>query len=423
MKIFGETANELGKKSGFIKRERKINGSNFAKAIVFGFCGNPKQSYSEMSQNYIAAGVEISNQGIEQRMTKEAADFLYELLNEVIQESVCGEERNIPLLQRFNGVYLRDSSVVSLPKEIRSVWPGTGGTAGETASVKLQVSINYNTGELFGPVLHPGRKHDQESPFHTKEHTKGALRLADLGFFDLKQMDIDNENGIYWLNRLKTGTVIYDNKGNRIDLLSWLKKLPKNKTETDIFLGANHKIPCRLFVCRVSKDVVKQRRKRLKEEERKRQRKLSAQSYELIHWTLLVTNVPQNLLSFQEAQNLLRLRWQIELLFKLWKSHAFIDEWHTQNPWRILCELYAKLIGVIIFHWIQAIGIWNNPYHSIFKADKVIRKFAIFFIFSINNKMFLNSMLSSICDCFKCGCNLNSRSAKPNTCQLLLFDP
>lgn len=423
MDIFGDTADELGRKSGFIKRERKLSGSSFAKAMVFGFQGNPKQSYSELSQSCAAAGVKISNQGLEQRMTKEAADFLHQLLNEVIQESVYGESRNIPILQRFKGVYLRDSSIVGLPKELHSIWPGSGGTAGETASIKLQVSINYNTGELLGPILHTGRKHDQESPYHSQEHPEGSLRLSDLGFFDLKQMEQDNEKGIYWLNRLKTGTVIYDSNGNRIDLLPWLKKLPGDQTEVDIFMGAKHKIPCRLFVYRVSKDVVKQRRKRLKEAEGKKQRKFSLQSHQLIHWTLLVTNVPSSLLSIQEAQNLLRLRWQIELLFKLWKSHAFIDEWHSNKPWRIMCELYAKLIGVIVSHWIQAIGIWNNPCHSIFKADKVIRKYADYFIISLNNHYQLFSVLSTICSCFSSGCNLNPRLNKPNTYQLLLFNP
>ena len=47
-------------------------------------------------------------------------------------------------------------------------------------------------------------------------------------------------------------------------------------------------------------------------------------------WTIVVTNVPRELLNVEEAMLLARLRWQIELLFKLWKSHGGIDEWSRQ---------------------------------------------------------------------------------------------
>ena len=49
---------------------------------------------------------------------------------------------------------------------------------------------------------------------------------------------------------------------------------------------------------------------------------------------------------------LLRERWQMEMLYKLWKQYGRIDEWRTANPWRVLCELYAKLIGLLLQHWL-----------------------------------------------------------------------
>ena len=42
----------------------------------------------------------------------------------------------------------------------------------------------------------------------------------------------------------------------------------------------------------------------------------------------------------------------MEMRYKLWKQYGQIDEWRTANPWRILCELSAKLIGVLLQHWL-----------------------------------------------------------------------
>jgi hypothetical protein len=388
--------------------------------MVFGYQSKPDQTYSELCQSSTSLGVKISSQGMEQRMTAEAAEFMYQFLEGAIQQVIFTDPVMLPVLQRFHGVHLRDSSVVSLPEELKEIWPGVGGSAGETASVKLQVSLNYATGQLYGPVLQSGRTHDQKSPFHDNPLPAGALRLADLGFFDLDQLAQDGKDGIYWLTRLKTGTVIYSQEMNPIDLLPWLRSLVNPQTEVAIYLGKKQKIPCRLIVQRTPQEVADQRRCRLKEAARKKQTSVSPERYELAQWTLLVTNVPEDLLSVDEAPFLLRIRWQIELLFKLWKSYARIDEWRSKNPWRILCELYAKLIGVVITHWIQLLGLWQCPERSLFKSIKVIQKFAPMLEMALQEENTLNKVLSTILDCLQSGCKIDKRKSHPSTYQTLL---
>src|SRR5207244_4668133 len=90
-------------------------------------------------------------------------------------------------------------------------------------------------------------------------------------------------------------------------------------------------------------------------------------------WTVFVTNVPVELLSLNEALIIARARWQIELLFKLWKSHGHIDAWRTQKPWRILCEVYAKLIAMLIQHWVLVLFAWHDPQRSLVKLPPVVR--------------------------------------------------
>jgi hypothetical protein len=71
----------------------------------------------------------------------------------------------------------------------------------------------------------------------------------------------------------------------------------------------------------------------------------------MAQWTIVLTNVPASMLTIEQAFALLRARWQIELLFKLWKQEGLLDQWNGTKPWRVLCEVYAKLLAMVVQHW------------------------------------------------------------------------
>src|SRR3972149_7502122 len=77
---------------------------------------------------------------------------------------LAGNPVEIPLLARFNGVYLEDSSVISLPDELVEVWPGCGGSQGESAALKIQVELSLSDGQMRGPFLQAGKAQDRSSP-------------------------------------------------------------------------------------------------------------------------------------------------------------------------------------------------------------------------------------------------------------------
>lgn len=70
---------------------------------------------------------------------------------------------------------------------------------------------------------------------------------------------------------------------------------------------------------------------------------------------------------------LAKVRWQIELVFKVWKSHGRIDEWRSQQGARIRCEVYAKLLAMVIQHWSMMVGCWQYVDRSLVKVAKVVR--------------------------------------------------
>jgi hypothetical protein len=420
-RILTEEADRIGKSSGFIQREVKLTGSGFLQTLVFGFQSNPELTYGEMSQSAATVGMEMSAQGIEQRFSEKAAELVLAVLEKMVAEVVIkGASCPIPMLEKFAGIYIRDSSVITLPKELKEVWKGNGGNQGANSALKIHVDLNYSTGELEGPVLCDGRSQDQSSPYQERCLSPGSLHMADLGFFDLDRFARDEERGVYWVSRWKTGAVIYVKSGERLDLLTWLRKQDQIEIDIPIFLGMTHRIPCRLLVQHVPQEVADQRRRRMKEEARKKGQPVTEERLALADWTILVTNVPTEKLSMKEAWVLLRIRWQVELLFKLWKSHAKIDEWRSQNPWRILCEVYAKLIGVVINQWIFVSSLWEFPERSLFRAAKTIQKFAVALAVSLHDEAYLTKVLTSLIKCLKSRCRQETRKGHLATFQLLL---
>ena len=321
-------ADELAQATGFIRRKRQWTGASFAQALVFGWLDNPDASLGELTQTAAALGVTISPQGLDQRFTGTAVDFLRRLLQAGVETLITATPVALPLLRRFTAVTILDSSTIGLPEALAATWPGKGGSDPQAgnAAVKLTVGWDLVTGRLRGPELQAGRQPDPKAPLAAAALPPGSLRLADRGYFDLKRMAELVRQGVYWLSRLKAGTKVRTEDGTRWDSVhALLEAQGRDRVELSICLGLAQRLPCRLLAKRVPPEVAEVRRRRLRDDAQRQRRRLTAETLALAEWTVLVTNAPAELLSLSEALTLRRARWQIELLFKLWKGHGGID--------------------------------------------------------------------------------------------------
>ena len=192
--ILTKTADILGRETGFIKRQRKLNGSGFVQALVFGWLSNPDSTVEELCQSLAALGTDISAPGLSKRFTQKASEFLRKVLESAVEVVIANNPVAIPILQRFNGVSIQDSSVITLPDELADIWVGCGGSSPEntSSSLKFQLRLNLNIGKLTGPYLQSGRDNDRNSQLSKIPLLKGGLRITDLGYFtlvDFKQMN------------------------------------------------------------------------------------------------------------------------------------------------------------------------------------------------------------------------------------------
>jgi len=213
---------------------------------------------------------------------------------------------------------------------------------------------------------------------------------------------------------------VFDASGQRWDLTRLLEAQGGPEIDISVELGVQERLPARLLAIRVPQEIADLRRMRMKKEARHQGKTVSAAQLRLADWTVFVTNVPAERLTLHEALVVARARWQIELVFKLWKDHNRIDEWRSTKPWRILCEVYAKLIAVVIQHWIFLVGCWTYPDRSLFKAAQTVQKHAWHLASAFDCQQRLAQALTVIQRCLAAGCRINKRRMTPHTYQLLL---
>lgn len=418
--LFTSVADQVARRCRFVQRTSKLTGAVFAQALVFGYLANPEASLPELAQAAAAIGVSISPQGLEQRCTDDAAIFLEQLVGAAIHTLIDADAVLIPLLARFSAVVLLDATTIVLPDALGDWWPDCGGSSETNTRAALKVHVRYDLlhGGLTGLVLTDGRTHESTTALQTAPLPAGALRVSDLGFFDLDVFAQVRAQDAYFLSRLKHGTGLYDRDGKRLDLRRVLRGAAL--VDWAVQLGVHQHLPARLLAVRVPPAVAAQRRRHLRAQAAKQGRTPSAESLVLAEWTVLVTNAPTDLLTIQEALVLLRARWQVELLFKLWKQYGRLDESRSRKPWRVLTEIFAKLLGLLVQHWVVLTGCWDRPDRSLVKAAHTLRAHAMHLLSALRSGPQLRRALTTIHRCLRAGCRLNRRKQHPNTYQLLL---
>lgn len=421
-RILNEKAEKISRETNFVKRESKLTGPLFAQITVFGWLSDPDASLNDLSQTAAIFGLEITAQGIDKRFNQDASEFLRELLMSAVEEVIVSNPVSIAVLERFSGVYIGDSSTIKLPDILMEQWKGCGGltSKGTSSAIKLQVVIDFKSGRLYGPLFQHGREHDQSGPLHKMELPVGSLSIKDLGYYSLKEFNRLHKEGKYWLSRFKVGTNIYDESSAPIEIDKLLKKQKTGQFEMPIILGEKFQIPSRLIAEKIPEKERNKRRGKLRREARRKRQAVSEMRLKLAAWNIYITNAPEEFMPIEAALVLIRVRWQIELLFKLWKSYGKIDEWRTENHWRILCELYAKLLAMVIQHWLFLTSCWVFPDKSLFKAAKTVKKLALYLALSFISINKLELAIMDIKRALETTCRINKRKKEPSTFQLLL---
>ena len=418
--LLGPCAHAAAQASGVIQRQRKFTPLTLARTFVLGFLHKPDASDEELARVAVSCGVALTPQAIEQRHTPKLVAFLQQLFREGTRLVVGSGRALAPLLERFSKVIVLDSTTITLPDCQQEQFAGCGGShGGGAAALKLQTELDLRSGALACVQVEPGRSPDGATSRQQARHGEGALRITDLGYFNVAVFAALGAAREHFLSRLQFGTHVLLPTGAAVDLLAWLAGQAGPFIDRPILLGQAERLACRLIAWRLPEDQVNRRRQKLRDAYRRKYgRAPSAERLAWCAWTILVTSVPVERLTPEEAAVLYRARWQVELLFKRWKSQGLVAALSGSTAVRQLVRVWARLLAVLVQHWLVIAGVWGDPTKSLGKACEAVRGFVGRLAASLAAGSGLEQVLFELCQVVALTCRRDKR-AKPGTFELL----
>jgi hypothetical protein len=350
--FLNDKADVISLSTKFIKRKRKLRGSSFAKAMITANLDSPS-SLEAICTLFYQQDIQITKQGVDYRFTKESALFMASLYREAISMMEESLSIDCKLLGLFNSVKLLDSTYINLPKSMSDQYRGYGSSyhnkpCRTQAGLKIQLAYDYLKQVIASLHIQEGIRSDQGYKDYLDYICPQDLLIADLGYFAPLSFKIIAEKKAYFLSRYKTDTNLYDiHTEEKLDLLSLLKG--QTFIAKEVMLSSQVKLKVRIICYKLTEEQSSYRRRKANKLARSSGYQTSEKNKNLLDWAIFITNIPSKILADEHISKLYRLRWQIELLFKLYKSYAGIDKIVSSNSHRVMCELYAKLIAMAIF--------------------------------------------------------------------------
>jgi hypothetical protein len=357
-----DRAKQIAKEQGWFKRTGKISPFEFL------YSGLGQASALELTLNAQALTLTepVSRQAIDQRYNPAAVKFFRHAFLEALDQTL-GWKIDSPMTglwqPHFAAIRLFDSTRCACSDALAKLFPACGGGAGQ-AGVKVLLSYEYGSGQLHPLDVLPGKRSDQGLAEQVAEGLNPKeLGLWDKGFYSARALRRVIERGAYFLMPWPQSVCVYGlqpdgRRGWLLDIAAELKASGKNAVEwTAVELGQTQESrlgPVRLMAYRLHEQTANRHRAALREKCRTYGRQPTEQALELAGWLLLLTNAPADLLPTAAAGFLYRVRWQVELIFKQWKSVLRLDVLPSENPDRVQCEIWGRLLmGVLTFVWYQ----------------------------------------------------------------------
>lgn len=329
----------------------------------------------------------VSKQAVFDRVD---ADFI-NLCRQLVEKSFCSKYKGGKLLNKFKNVYIQDSSCIHLPATLYPFYQGNRNYRGNHSVAKIQVIYNLMKNTFEELKLTSFTRNDQAAAADILKFVRPAdLIVRDLGYFVIGTLkEIIKLKAHFICPLRKEVKLFYQHNNQPVDL----KKLVKNKKylKRQVLLGAEQRLPVTLIAVKLDEKTVRHRQ-RCAIYDRDRRKKLTTEKLYLLGWDIFICSCED--LEPQTIQAIYSIRWQIEIIFKSWKSHLKLEQSipsRLERPFIAEAVIFLTLLVVILF--IMPVYRWALKIISATSLLKLTRFIAA--IMPQNNWIFYYSQLDN----------------------------
>lgn len=277
------------------------------------------------------------------------------LLARMLEFRLQAKSNFSPSINTFNRLCIKDSTKFTIPKEFAGAYPGYNGFHKGSSLMNIQYEYDLLSGNWSCFELTKATRNDQRDSRETLEKIeKDDLQIRDLGYVTMPYLNGVVAHGAYFLNRLPTTINVYCLENEGLKQLNWksIDKAFKDKklsqVELDVVLSKKHKLGSRMIMMPVPEDVYVERIRKASKHAKSKGCQLTDEYKIKARYNIFITNAPADRLSAKDIAQVYRLRWQIELVFKSWKSGLSIHKTKKVKRERFECQLIARIIWALV---------------------------------------------------------------------------
>jgi hypothetical protein len=385
-----EDIQQIAAESEYHKRAgAKLDGNTFLQLVLFNsqsLMDDTLEDLSTILEDELS--VNVSKQSIHDRFNDFAVKFLKSVFSELLSRKIP-KESIVKLNTNFKRILIKDSTCFGVSEELYKLFPISDKEGNTKAAVRIQFEYDVLTGTINDLSIHPFRDQDNcDWKTTNSKIQENDLIIRDLGYMHLKAIiDLISKRNAAVLCRLDTRTDVFvkdrNNKFKKVNFAKeqqYMRKFRITSKEMDVFVGAEEHFPMRMVMFDLPEDVAAARiRKVCKERKRNGSKNIKRETIVRASMSIMLTSLLRSSLSKEKCYALYSVRWQIELLFKCWKSIVRIDKTKSVKRERFECFLYSKLLQVVlIWQFFWSVHKWmvthKKKYLSLLKTTKALMK-------------------------------------------------
>ena len=347
------TIERIARDKKFMIRKGKVPPSCFVNTLLFNENDMANTSLPDLTADLNQVyDIDISKEAMHKKFTPACVEFFKGLLEEML----CGQLRKgiadkaLPL--HFARIKIKDSTKFSLPDNYNGDYKGYGNFSKKNGLMSLQYEYDLVSSSWLSFEMTKGLRNDQNDSTETiGSITKGDLHIRDLGYITPTYLSAVVDKEAFFLNRLPPQCLILTKNKQPVDWKKTdadFKKYALTHLEVEVLVYERNKIPCRLLIEPVSDIEYCRRLKKAIERTKSRGSVPSELLKTMMKYNVFITNVPADILPYEVIRKTYYLRWQIELVFKTWKSFFKIDRIKKVKKERLECQLLARLLWILI---------------------------------------------------------------------------